>query len=167
MRTVDNLIVGWIDTSIGLLLRADADVLERFRFVLVTSIDSAKNMSDMATAKLIVERCDGCRFLDAALVVPGAIIANIAHEFNLLNGFDEVWCFDKMPTAAKPADLWIVAPLNMDQEEAPRGLGQWMQESECRLALGDGIGLNYATPDESLAKDMESRVDESSEPHWS
>lgn len=166
MRSVDNLIVGWLDSSIGFLLRNDADVLERFSWVLVTSIDSSKEMTDMITAKRMVERCDGCSFLDTALILPGANLARIAREYNLFNGFDEVWCFEEVPPSTKPADLWIVAPLNLNQEDAPRALGQWMRASGCTLALGDGIGLNYVTQDESIARDLERRVDEIQEPRW-
>jgi hypothetical protein len=34
----------------------------------------------------------------------------------------------------------------------------WMQSSRCGLGIGDGIGLNYVTPDEKLAKQFEKFV---------
>ena len=39
----------------------------------------------------------------------------------------------------------------------PLGLEEWMVDSECVLALGDGNGLNFATLDRTLAERLRAR----------
>jgi hypothetical protein len=155
MRKVNEFFVGWIDTSIGTLIQTDITVFSRFAFLMIASIDSSKDMVGIATGYRIIERYNGCSMFAGSLLVPGGQIEQISCTFNLFNGFDEVWCFDEAPKFAKPTDLWIVSPLNVGQEDVPRLLVPWMRESGCRLGLGDGIGLNYATPDESTAHRLE------------
>ena len=42
-----------------------------------------------------------------------------------------------------------------DQEDLPVSLLRWMTDWRCRLGLGDGLGLNYITPDEATARLLE------------
>ena len=39
----------------------------------------------------------------------------------------------------------------------PLGLEDWMLEAGCLLALGDGAGLNFATPDSEIAERLRAR----------
>jgi hypothetical protein len=158
METSSNWIVGWVGISIGLLLRRDSTVLSRFSSILVTSVDSSWDMPEFLTAKRIVLRYPQCSFLGKGLMIPGQLIVTAEREFNLFCGFDEVWCFDAPPSKSKPDDLSIVAPRDFGKENPPPLLIPWMQESGCRLAMGDGDGLNYATPDKSLADLLQATV---------
>ena len=147
MTTVDMLTIGWLDASIGAVIRNEPALLSRFAYALVTSVDSAIDLPGTAIGRAIVERHPECGFLGKGLVIPSAKLANISEEFDLFHGFDEVWCFDKKPDVAKPPDFWIVSPLNLSSDAAPPQLLAWMKQSACLLGLGDGIGLNYATTD--------------------
>jgi len=98
-------------------------------------------------------------FLGKGLVIPAVDFAKVADRFGLFTGFDEVWCFSETPKVMKPADFWIVSPSNIDQEDVPPALIPWMEQSGCRLGLGDGIGLNYATPDKNTAILLEEFID--------
>jgi hypothetical protein len=69
----------------------------------------------------------------------------------LFFGFDEIWFFDIEPPEEMPEGVWLVGPYNIDSEELPPMLEQWMGRSSCRLGLGDGVGLNYATNDREIA----------------
>lgn len=151
MRNVNGVTVGWLDTSIGALLTRTDDWLSRFAFVLITSIDSNSQLRQVPAATAIIEQFRKCKFLGNGLLVPTAAMSEIAARFHLFTGFDEVWCFDEEPFSPKPVDLSIVAPLNLDIDEPPPLLSRWLEESNCRLGLGDGIGLNFATPDRETA----------------
>jgi hypothetical protein len=155
MRTAGDVIVGWLDTSIGTVVRHDAGALTRFAYWLVTSVDSSTDLPRNSTARAIVERYEKCAFLGQGLVLPGADAPAVAEEFDLFNGFDEVWFFQTKPEMAKSAGLSIVSPLNLGSDPVPPLLTSWMKQSGCELGLGDGIGLNYATYSEASARLIE------------
>jgi hypothetical protein len=152
VRVVDDLIVGWVDTSIRDLLRADTSELTRFTYWLVTSIDSTTDLTRHATAQAIVAQHASCAFLGQGVLIPGKAVASIAAHFDLFNGFDEAWLFAIKPDTSKPAGLSTVAPLNLGSDAVPPLLASWMKQSTCSLALGDGVGLNYATTSEPTAR---------------
>ena len=43
-------------------------------------------------------------------------------------------------------------PLNLNEEEVPPVVLDWMKMSKCTIGLGDGIGLNFATSNEDVGK---------------
>lgn len=157
MRKVDYLFAGWLETSIRELIRDDARLLARFGFMLVTSVDSTTDIRGLAVAKRIIDEYPSFSFLGEGLVIPGLQFVDVAEAFNLFTGFDELWCFDALPNKHLWADIFLVAPLNLDREDPPPLLAKWMAESGCKLGLGDGIGCNYATPDLATARLLERR----------
>lgn len=159
MRTIDSLAVGWVDTSIEALLRNAPDILARYSHVLVTSLDSTTDLPHAATARAIVQSCPSCGFLDRGLIMPVAEMPVVAEKFDPFNGFDEMWFFADRPMEDKPTGLSIVGPLNLGSDPLPLLLGAWMKKSRCQLGLGDGIGMNYVTPEPAAARLLESWVD--------
>jgi hypothetical protein len=81
MKKRDGLNVGWVDTSIGALLRRDAQLPQRFGAMLVTSIDSSRDLSKMLEAQEIVRRYRGCGLLGTGLVVPSDRAAEVSAAF--------------------------------------------------------------------------------------
>ena len=158
MRIVDGFRFGWTAISIGRLLAVDPTLFTRFGYLLITSIDSSTDVGGLATGYHLLEHCTGCSLLGEGLVVPAAQLAQIAREFNLFNGFDEVWCFDRRPGVAMPTMIALVAPLNVERDPPPHGLEEWMRQSGCTLGLGDGDGLNYVTVMLELAERIERAV---------
>ena len=156
MREVDSLTVGWVNSSIHAALTAG--LLAEFGSVLISSIDSDTNPSESGIGAHILALEPTCRFLGAGVIVPGHKLVQIAEPLNLFCGFDEMWCFARVPKTPKPADLWLVAPLNIETEQIPPLLASWMAEADCKLALGDGIGLNFATPRQEIALRLEDLV---------
>jgi hypothetical protein len=51
----------------------------------------------------------------------------------------------------KPEGVRIVAPCDLS-EEVPTEVADWMWRSGCIAGLGDGVGLNYVTVDERVAR---------------
>ena len=83
------------------------------------------------------------------------LTARIGKEFNLFNGFDEVWLFREVPQFPKPDDVILVAPLDLREDAISHELCRWMHASGCEVGLGDGIGLNYVTREDSVAAILE------------
>jgi len=154
-RTVDKLVAGWIDTSIGTLVRHEPAFLSRFAYWMITSIDSDIALADNRTPGRIVERHVGCAFLGASVLIPRDLGPRVPTEFNLFTGFDEVYLFDARPVTPLPAGVGIVAPADLSVDALSPGLQSWMLESACALGLGDGIGMNLVTPHGSLATQLE------------
>ena len=103
MKTVNNLFVGWLDTSIGSLIRAAPQLLSRYGFVLVTSVDSLTDLVGTPLYTQILHRCDRCSRLGRKFLIPGNQFEEISCTLNLFNGFDEIWCFDGIPNGQETA----------------------------------------------------------------
>jgi len=165
MRKVDSLYVGWVDSSIGALVRQASGILPRSAFVLLTSIDSTIELRDSGIAEKIFRTNHASTTLGNGLVVPGPSLQAIATMFNLFTGFDELWCFDEQPTMPKPDAVWLVSPLELNSDDVPSSLGPWMRDSGCKLGLGDGVGLNYASPTAAAAQLIEELTSSDERPH--
>ncbi len=155
MKRMDDLQFGWVDTSIHSLLETQRAIVVSFAYALITSIDSAADLRRLPTGQMIVQRYPQCGFLGTGLVVPIDLLARIGKEFNLFNGFDEVWLFREEPRLLKPDDVILVAPLDLREDAISHELCDWVYESGCEVGLGDGIGLNYVTRENSVAAILE------------
>ncbi|NQV86234.1 MAG: hypothetical protein HQ492_04070, partial [Woeseiaceae bacterium] len=149
---------GWLNIRIGTLVEREPKLVSQFAFVLITNLDSIENVAATTTAKRVLEICPSSGVVGNGLIIPGLDFTNVAGALKLLVGFDELWCCDAYPNVVKPVDVGIVAPFNVDEDEIPLSLVAWMKASECRLALCDGIGVNYLTPDQKVADLVEAIV---------
>lgn len=142
VTTTDNkIVVGWLDSNIREIARSGS--LSRFGQVLITSLDSSRNLAELEFGEKIRSFDPSCALLGAGVVVPGRLIKSIEESLGLFFGFDEVWCFDDRAPLRSPRGVSIVAPLNFVEEGASPELVEWMRASGCALGLGDGIGLNF------------------------
>jgi hypothetical protein len=157
MPLTHRLTVGHINASIGNTLRDDPKLLSAFRFILLTCIDSNHDPSTMHD---VVRRFPQCESMPGALLVPGRLIRNVRAAFNFFTGFDEIWCFAARPLTAKPRRASIVAPFDIISDDVATEVVRWFRESNCQLGLGDGIGLNYITPDRALGAELERVADD-------
>jgi hypothetical protein len=153
MRELNNLVVGWIDTNIRTVV--EAGLLSRFSYVLISSIDSTTNLATVEMRRVLSQADPECIVFGSGVVVHGQSMVKLVADENLFTGFDELWCFESTPSIAKPDDVFLVAPFNIDTDFVRPRLVTWMAETDCKLGLGDGIGLNYATPLQELANILE------------
>lgn len=130
---MDDIIKGTLTTSIGEI--ANKKLFARFKFVLITSVDSTTVLSTEKTASCIRPFDSECAFLGSGVLVRGNAMAAVAKELHLFTGFDEVWCFEIAPKYPKPDD-WIVSPFDANRDAPPLSLISWMKETDCRLGLG-------------------------------
>jgi hypothetical protein len=152
MRKLQTLAVGWLDINIRAVV--EAGLLSQFGSVLITSIDSSKDLSTSTIRGRIAEFDPACVSLGSGIVVHGESMVRLTAGLNL-SGLDELWCFERFPNTPKPTDLWIVSPFNIETDPIPPRLISWMAETDCKLGLDDGIGLNYGTPWEELSRTLE------------
>jgi hypothetical protein len=145
MRQSNGLIFGWVDSDIHSVILEG--ILSRFHSVLITSLDSARDLNGIAHRMLSGTPTS---LLGPGIVVPGKAIAEIAASKDLFVGFDEVWCFHAPPTRVKHSG-GIVGPTNLNDDPLPPETGAWMIDTKCQLGLGDGIGLNFVTPQQEIA----------------
>jgi hypothetical protein len=155
MRKLQTLVVGSANTNIRAVV--EAGLLAQFSSVLITSIDGTTDLSGSAMRSRIAEFDPACASLGSGIVVHGESMVRLAAGLNL-SEFDELWCFERFPKTPKPNDLWIVSPFNIETDPVPPRLVSWMAETDCKLGLGDGIGLNYATPWEELSITLQRRA---------
>jgi|SRR5688572_8313510 len=145
MRQSNGLMFGWVDSDIRSVILEG--ILSRFHSVLITSLDSARDLNGIAHHMLSGTPTS---LLGPAIVVAGETIAEIAASRSLFVGFDEVWCFQAAPTTVKSVG-GIVGPRNLNDDPLPPETGAWMIDTKCQLGLGDGIGLNFVTPQREIA----------------
>jgi hypothetical protein len=134
-------------------LAANASRIRDLPYVLISSIDSDPQVSDM--------RWVTARRLDAPawalslspLVISGASTVDLLADDNLFTGFDELWIPTGLPIAQPPDEANLVAPRELDIE-APAAVLAWLEVSECRLGVGDGYGMNYAVRDLALGRGL-------------
>jgi hypothetical protein len=144
------MLSGNLDISIGTLACERPDFFARFDRVLVTCVDSVRAVATTHLARALLERFPGCSVMGDGVLVPGLLVTEVEAALGMFVGFDEVWCFLRSPEREKPPALSVLPPPGFDVAEAPLGVARWMVESGCQLALGDGLGMNYVTPDPSV-----------------
>lgn len=147
-------ISGWLDIGIEDLVRGDPDVLGRYPFVLVTSLDSVREIAGSAVGERLRAWSPECAALGDGIVVPGAALATAAGAFPLFVGFDEIWCFDRRPESVPPGGVSILPPPEFRTAAPGDEVLKWMRASGCRLALADKSGTNYVTADARFLPDV-------------
>ncbi len=75
----------------------------------------------------------------------------------LLAGGDEVFFSTEWNDEFEPYPTRMTAESVDFREGLPLGLEDWMLESSCVLAVGDGAGLNYATTSQELHERLAER----------
>jgi hypothetical protein len=137
---VSNLTVVWSDGSIRLLV--EYGVLRFFKYTLLTSLDSATELSFGIVSKTLTNR--GLQHKECGL---GALFnsCELTKYPNVFNGFDEIWCFDVIPILPKPPNATIVSPFDANTDQIDGGLPEWIKDSGCIVGMGDGIGVNIVS----------------------
>jgi hypothetical protein len=91
----------------------------------------------------------------ALLVEPGEM--ERVSGAGLLSGGDEVFFAAEWDDEFEPFPARVSGESLDFREGLPLGLEDWMLESRCVLAVGDGGGLNYATPSLELHERLSGR----------
>lgn len=158
-KKVNDIWIGHINTSIEYLTEDLPEFISRFPYILVTSIDSSRDLQKLKTMKEIVHKFSACIFVDGSLLIPHNDFSELMNKQHIFNGFDEIWLFPSPPLKNVPDELWITGPRKI-VDDIPAGLDEWMKRSGCILGMGDGIGLNYVTTEAHIAEILEEEYEE-------
>ena len=134
------------DTSLGEFISAHATTFRRLPYVLISFIDSDSNVVDMPWVRAHLDSDPSWALSQRPLIVTGTHFIQ-AVEGNLqLAGFDEIWVPSRWLVTPPPLTANLLAPRNLS-DSVPAEVSEWMEETESRLGLGDGEGLNYVVRD--------------------
>ena len=140
-------------TSVAEVLARLLPLCGRERIAVIRSIDSSHSQRDLA------------RVFDFQHVPYDLINGNVcmsmddlgkALDAEMFSGFDEVWvCGDTPPSF----DLGLLPAATSDatdfSEGAPSAILDAVERTQCLFLVGDGCGLNYATTDDRIAKEIQ------------
>lgn len=153
----DRLQHGRLLASVADLVDAGIDLLPHFEMAAITVLDAVERPGEWPEfrRRFQAEGIRHERHRGAILLAPGEL--DHVSSVGILVGNDELFfCsewndeFEAFPgrITTDASDFNIVTPL---------GLDEWMVDAGCLLAVGDGHGLNFATPDLELADKLRAR----------
>jgi len=141
------------DVSVREWLESHKESIARLPYVLISVMDSERSVATMPWAINRRASMAGWALSVTPLVITGAAVVELLEDDGLLTGFDELWFPESLPVEEPPGNAYLVGPRELDLETPP-GVVAWLEESRCRLGVGDGSGLNYAVTDATLAEEL-------------
>lgn len=142
-----------VDLTIREWLTSHASAISKLPYVLISSIDSDRQVSSMPWARARILEDRAWALSPLPLVISGASAVSLLDDQNLFTGFDELWIPAELPATGPPDEASLVAPLELDIE-SPAAIWAWLEVSQCRLGVGDGYGTNYVVADPALGRSL-------------
>jgi hypothetical protein len=133
--------------TIPALLERDATLLSPFPIVLITCIDSHRQVTgiERLTSALAGAGARSTAVGDA-VALDATVLPRLLEDEGLFTGFDGLWFFPADPIVTPPARVHITAEAPIGRQDARR-LAPWVFRSGAQLGLGDGDGLNVVAQD--------------------
>ena len=153
----ERLIHGRLDASVAAVVEAGLELLPDFELAAIPLLDGQERPGEWPNVKRRL-RAEGIRVVEhrgALLLTPGE-----------LDQFGSVGLFtgnDELLLAVEWKDEFESFPGRLNTEShdfgegTPLGLEEWMLDAGCVLAMGDGLGLNFATIDPDLGARLRAR----------
>ncbi len=154
MSNVRTLRYGCLGLSIGDLIRTNAKLLSDYNHVLITALDSVRGLPAAKVGRAMLRELPHARALGNSLVLPARILAEVGWVSDLFSGFDEVWFFDSAVTDPPPGGISVLPPPTFDRVKPEADTMEWFMEVNCKLALGDGYGMNYLSADREVLRHL-------------
>ncbi len=143
---------GWIDSSVYLFLSHSKEHLSRFRYALITCLDSNTDVSAIIHKSIHLKSlAEVGDIVDKSLRITTAQLLEANQKERIFHGFDEVWFSHTRSFTLKPRSAWLTGP-NETHHHLPDELIQWMTDNQCMLGIGDGTGLNYVVKISGVAE---------------
>jgi len=143
---------GRLIASISEVVDAGFDLIPHFELAAVPVLDNADRPGEWPEVRRRL-RADGirCERRRGVLILePGELDRMSSCGF--FHGIDELLLCREWSDEFETFPGRISSDLHDFGEATPLGLEEWMLDVGCVLALGDGDGLNFATPDPELAQ---------------
>ncbi len=143
MPTPAHYLGGWIDSSVHLFLSHSREHLSRFRYALITCLDSNTDIGAIIDKSIHLKSlAEVGDIVGKSMRITTAQLLEAGRNDRVFHGFDEVWFSHTRFFSPKPRSAWLTGPSEMN-DHLPDELVQWMHDSQCMLGIGDGTGLNY------------------------
>jgi hypothetical protein len=143
---------GRLKGSISDVVDAGFDLLPPFGLAAIPVLDGAERPAEWPAVKRRL-RSEGIRTKQhrgALLLEPGEL--DRFSSVGLFHGVDELFLCAEWNDELEPFPGRVSSDLHDFADGTPLGLEEWMADAGCLLVLGDGDGLNWATPNAELAE---------------
>ena len=150
----ERLYCGRLNASVSEIVDAGVELLPHFELAAITLLDGMEHPGEVPRVRRRL-RAEGVRVVEhrgALLLEPGEL--DHLSSSGMLAGGDELFLTREWNEEFEPFPGRIGPDLHDFNEGSPLGLEEWMMDTGCLLALGDGRGVNYAT----LSKDLHERL---------
>ena len=128
------------------------DLLPHFELAAIPVLDNSERPAEWPTVRRRL-RAEGIRHEQhrGVLLLESGELDHLSAA-GLFHGTDELFLCSQWNEEFEGFPGRITSDTLDFSEGTPLGLEEWMLDSGCLLALGDGDGLNYATLDRELAQ---------------
>ena len=153
----ERIYFGCLSGTVSDVLDAGLDLLPAFELAAVPVLDGTDRPGEWPAVRRRL-RAEGIRCAQnrGVLLLPPGELDQCA-SVGLFRGFDEVYLCAEWNEEFEAFPTRITSDLSDFSEATPLGLEDWMLEAGCLLVLGDGAGLNFATPDREIAERLRVR----------
>lgn len=153
----ERLQAGFLKGTVAEVVDAGIDLLPDFALAAITVLDNNERPGEVPDIRRRL-RAEGIRYdrhRGALLLAPGELDQMSA--VGMFTGFDELYLCSEWNDEFESFPGRITTEVVNFAEGTPLGLEEWLFDSSCMLALGDGAGLNFATLDAALAQRLRKR----------
>ncbi|HTO90801.1 MAG TPA: hypothetical protein VMJ70_06675 [Candidatus Sulfotelmatobacter sp.] len=153
----ERLFHGLLRATISDVLDGTVDLLPHFELAAIPVLDAQERPAEVPTVRRRL-RAEGIRVREhrgVLLLEPGDL--DRVNALGLLSGNDEVLLVSEWNDEFEAFPGRFTSDLQDFSVGTPLGLEEWMLDSGCILAMGDGRGLNFATLDAGLAERLRKR----------
>lgn len=148
---------GCLDATVADAVDAGIDLLSHFEMAAIPVLENADRPAEWPEVRRRL-RSEGIRTRQhrgILLLQPGEL--DRFSSVGMFGGLDELYLMAEWNDEFEGFPGRITSDLHDFNEGTPLGLEEWMIDSGCLLALGDGQGLNFACLDPGLAGRLRAR----------
>ena len=148
---------GRLVATVADVVDAGVELLSGFELAAIPVLEGSERPGEEPAMRRRL-RAEGIRsdvHRGALLMAPGEL--DRFSQAGLFCGHDELYLCAEWNEEFEPFPGRITSDSHDFGEASPLGLEEWMIDSGCVLALGDGDGVNFATLDRDLADRLRAR----------
>jgi hypothetical protein len=142
---------GRLVATVADIVDAGVDLLPNFELAAIPLLDGAERPGEWPAVRRRL-RAEGIRASEhrgVLLLAPGEL--DKFSSVGLFGGNDELFLCAEWNDEFESFPGRVTSEGANFNEVTTLGLEEWIADTGCLLALGDGAGLNFATPDRELA----------------
>jgi hypothetical protein len=153
----ERLLHGRLSATIADVLDAGFDLLPNFELAAIPVLEGAERPAEWPEIRRRL-RAEGIRaeqHRGVLLIQPGDL--DHLSSLGFFRGTDELYLAESWNDEFESFPGRITSDQQDFSVTTPLGLEEWMIDSGCLLAMGDGNGLNFATLDRELVERLKAR----------